>query len=123
MRILVAIFMFCMSIFAQDINNKYKYILDLYDKTIARVNLNEINQLKSPFYIEQIDQLESNLTDLKLEAIIENRVKIDSKWYEMGKDCQNLCIIEIKNTTVTILYHNKRFYLKMIEDNGDVKVF
>ena len=41
----------------------------------------------------------------------------------MGKDCQNLCIIEIKNTTVTILYHNKRFYLKMIEDNGDVKVF
>lgn len=123
MRILVAIFMFCMSIFAQDINNKYKYILDLYDKTIARVNLNEINQLKSPFYIEQIDQLESNLTDLKLEAIIENRVKIDSKWYEMGKDCQNLCIIEIKNTTVTILYHNKRFYLKMLEDNGDVKVF
>lgn len=123
MRILVAIFMFCMGIFAQDINNKYEYILDLYDKTIARVNLNEINQLKSPFYIEQIDQLESNLTDLKLEAIIENRVKIDSKWYEMGKDCQNLCIIEIKNTTVTILYHNKRFYLKMIEDNGDVKVF
>lgn len=122
MRVLIAIFIFFIGLLAQDLNTKYKYILDLYDKTNIRSNLSDIDSIRSPFFIPKSAQSKPSST-LKLEAIIENRAKIDSKWYELGQDCHELCIVEIRNSSVTVLYNNQQFNLKIIEEDRNVKIF
>ena len=123
MRVFILILTIITALFAQDITTKYKYILELYTKIPLRVNLSNINQIKSPFYITQTSQMDLNSTDLNLEAIIENRAKINSKWYELGQNCQDICILEIESSAVVLLYHNNKIRLTISKANNDIKIF
>lgn len=123
MRLLCLFLTITTLLFSQDLSTKYKYILDLYNKSPLRANLSDINQVKSPFYITQNIQTDLNSSTLKLEAIIENRVKINSNWYELGQSCQEICILEIENQTVIILHNNNKIRLSISEVNNDIKVF
>lgn len=123
MRVFILILTIITALFAQDITTKYKYILELYTKTPLRVNLSDINQIKSPFYITQTSQMDLNSTDLNLEAIIENRAKINSKWYELGQNCQDICILEIESSAVVLLYNNNKIRLTISKVNNDIKIF
>lgn len=120
---LLCLFLTMTLLFSQDLSTKYKYILDLYNKSPLRANLSDINQVKSPFYITQNIQTDLNSSTLKLEAIIENRVKINSNWYELGQSCQEICILEIENQTVIILHNNNKIRLSISKVNNDIKVF
>ncbi|MCR8696959.1 MULTISPECIES: hypothetical protein [Campylobacter] len=123
MRVIFMIWLFLAAAEAQDLNSKYKYILDLYNKLNSRANLVDINQVKSPFFIEKINHSKPDLTPLNLEAIIQNRAKINSKWYEAGKEYENLYIIEIKNSTASVIYDNRQMDLKILESSSSVEVY
>ena len=115
MRICASILMLVSIIYSQDLNIKYKYILDLYNKFNTRANLTDIS---SPFFISQSPQ-----TAIDLEAIIENRVKINSKWYEVGKEYDDLYILEIKGLTARVLHQDQYINLKFIKSSVDVEVY
>ena len=91
MRICASILMLVSTIYSQDLNVKYKYILDLYNKFNTRANLTDIS---SPFFISQSPQTAIDTPNLNLEAIIDNRVKINSKWYEVGKEYDDFIDME-----------------------------
>ena len=120
MRICASILMLVSTIYSQDLNIKYKYILDLYNKFNTRANLTDIS---SPFFISQSPQTAMDTPNLNLEAIIENRVKINSKWYEVGKEYDDLYILEIKGLTARVLHQDQYINLKFIKSSVDVKVY
>ncbi|MCI7364335.1 MAG: hypothetical protein MSH23_04835 [Campylobacter lanienae] len=120
MRICASFLMLVSTIYSQDLNIKYKYILDLYNKFNTRANLTDIS---SPFFISQSPQTTMDAPNLNLEAIIENRVKINSKWYEVGKEYDDLYIVEIKGLTARVLHQDQYINLKFIKSSVDVEVY
>ncbi|TQR25501.1 hypothetical protein [Campylobacter sp. MIT 97-5078] len=76
----------------------------------------DITQFKNPFYDEDI-KIDTNL---KLQAIFNQKAKINGIWYQVNERLDNARLLEISNDSVLLQREQELFYLKLKRINHKV---
>ncbi len=120
--ILIKIFLFILSLmtflfsYSEDLVKEYKEMFEKISQKRVGLDEKEIEKVKSPFVITTPKGQKSNLKIIQkvnytLEAIVNDKVLINGKWYQLYSNIGDGKIISIKNGIVLIKGNN---YLKRL---------
>ena len=138
-KISIFIIFFCITIYAKvsseaDYNTlniqKYDMIFEKIGKKRVGLSNGEIDKLKSPFVTQNILKIIKNKNIIKpkhrhilrLYGILNNKVKINKKWYTIGSKIDGYRLIEVKNSSVVLKRKRKKIELFLRKKNDKTKI-
>lgn len=78
----------------------------------------DIASFKNPFFESPLDEM----PELKIEALLNERVKINSKWYQKGDFIDGAQIVEIKENEISLKQNNALIKLKATRSSHQILI-
>lgn len=107
--------------------NLQEYDIKFADLVKPRVGLSneQISSLKNPFGIEEVGKTitvadDADIMGYKLLGVMENKIKINQKWYAIGDFIGSYQIVQINANSAIISNTEKKIELKMNQGNQNV---
>lgn len=106
---------------------KYDERFETLTKPRVGLSKEQIMTLKDPFYIQRnksvsIEQVvEEDTMGYKLNGIMDNKAKINSKWYDLGDYIGSYKLVQINENSIIIANdNNKKVEIKMSQGSRNV---
>ena len=109
---------------------KYDMIFEKIAKKRVGLSDSEIEKVRSPFVTQNILKIIKNKNIirskhrniLRLYGILNNKVKINKKWYKIGSKIDGYRLVKIKNSSVVLKKKRKKLELFLRKRNDKIQI-
>ena len=138
-KIYIFVILFCITVYAKVSSEasyntleiqKYDMIFEKINEKRVGLSNSEINKIKSPFVTQNILKIIKNKNIIKpkhrnilrLYGILNNKVKINKKWYKIGSKIDGYKLVKVKNSSVVLKKKRKKIELFLRKKNDKIQI-